>query len=71
MPWDSWHGNMAVLEKDPKETLSLGDNCTFDIPLKDLKECDCEEEPGCFSSLKEFRYRAWEFFVRCRYVLCC
>ena len=62
---------MAVLEKDPpKDPLSLADNCTFEIPLK---ECDCEGEPGCFSSLKEFRYRAcqWEFFARCRYVLCC
>ena len=42
---------------------------------KDLKnntefECGDEPEPGCFSSQGEFRYRVWEFFARCKYIMC-
>ena len=42
---------------------------------KDLKnntefECGDEPEPGCFSSQEEFRYRVWEFFARCKYIMC-
>lgn len=49
-------------------------------PLKDSKmieinlgECEPEgePEPGCFSSLGEFRYRVWDFCARWKYILCC
>ena len=56
-------------ESDP---LSLENNCTIEIPLDPpLKEAHGDPEPGCFSSFKQFRYRIWEFFTRCKYVLCC
>jgi len=47
----------------------LQDNKTFEINLAD--ECGGEPEPNCFSSLKEFRYRVWEFCVRWKYIICC
>jgi hypothetical protein len=56
---------MAKLEC-PKST-DLKDNTKIDIP----DECGGEPEPGCFSSLKEFRYRAWEFMARWKYILLC
>ena len=37
----------------------------------EINECGGEPEPGCFSSMGEFRYRAWEFCSRWRYILCC
>ena len=46
----------------------LKDNKTIEIPD------DCgEQEPGCFSSLAEFRYRVWDLFVRWKYIFlpCC
>ena len=37
----------------------------------DLKECDGNPEPSCFSSLGEFRCRALECLLRWRAILCC
>jgi hypothetical protein len=47
----------------------LKDNKTIEINLLDKGEG--EPEPGCFSSLREFRYRVWEFCVRWKYIICC
>ncbi len=37
----------------------------------DFEHCGGDPEPGCFSSMQEFRYRTWEFFAKVKYVLCC
>lgn len=47
----------------------LKDNKTIEINLLDKGEG--EPEPGCFSSVREFRYRVWEFCVRWKYIICC
>ena len=44
---------------------------TTDLKNNTEFECGGEPEPGCFSSLGEFRYRVWEFFARWKYILCC
>ena len=61
---DELHAGREMAVVDP---LSLESNCTIEIPLK---ECDGETEQGCFSSFNEFRLRVWEFFARCKYILC-
>ena len=54
------------------DPLSLENNSTIEIPLDTLlKEAHGETEPGCFSSVGQFRYRLWEFFATCKYILCC
>lgn len=47
----------------------LGENKRFEIK----PGCDCgdEAEPGCFSSMTEFRYRVWEFCIKWKYIICC
>ena len=68
------------LESD-KESVCT-ENTASDEPSKDLKdnkkieinlddECGGEPEPGCFSSFAEFKYRAWEFLARWKYIICC
>jgi hypothetical protein len=52
-----------------KDPLSLGNNCTIEIPLKD--DPSGEPEAGCFSSFKQFRYRTWQYMVILKYILCC
>ena len=53
-------------ESDSKD---LKDNKMIEINL----DCDCggEPEPGCFSSMSEFKYRVWEFCTRWKYIICC
>jgi hypothetical protein len=46
----------------------LKDNKAIEINLGD--ECGGEPEPGCFSSMTEFRHRVREFLARWKYILC-
>ena len=58
--------NESNARKDP---LSLENNCTIEIPLKE--DYSGEPEPGCFSSFQQFRYRTWQYMVIFRYIICC
>ena len=59
-----------LTDNDPqKDPLSLENNCTIEIPLKD--DPSGEPEPECFSSFRQFRYRAWQYMVVFRYIICC
>jgi hypothetical protein len=69
------NGEVITTNLDTKnfENVSTGndlkDNKIFEINLGD--DCGGEPEPGCFSSLAEFRYRVWEFCSRWKYIICC
>ena len=65
---DNTNSGMKTFEFE-NTVKDLQDNKTFEINLAD--ECGGEPEPNCFSSLKEFRYRVWEFCVRWKYIICC
>ena len=54
------------------DPLSLENNCTIEIPLKDDKDDPSgEPDPGCFSSFKQFKYRTWQYMVILKYIICC
>jgi hypothetical protein len=55
-------------EKSETGGKDLKDNKSIEINKDD--DCGGEPEPGCFSSMAEFRYRTWEFFARWKYIIC-
>ena len=57
------------LPTSDESSKDLKDNTNIEINPDD--ECGGEPEPGCFSSLTEFKYRVREFFARWKYILCC
>jgi hypothetical protein len=59
---------MTEREETKSVLKDLKDNTEFDVKGA---ECGGEPEPGCCSSMEEFRYRVWEFFARWKYILLC
>jgi hypothetical protein len=62
-------GGMPETEDFKCVLKDLNENTEFEVTKE--AECGGEPEPGCFSSMGEFRYRVWEFFARWKYILLC